>query len=246
MTKRKKSILTLKDILSHLSYNDACKLLGPQAKRLLGSLSSFDLDIQHNVRLTMRRMTMSFQPISKAVVTMQYSERSKSRLLFRCSQCDNNCEHIGAAFSLILEEKLALGLSEAPEPFEKTSELSNTELIELELAARLKRANEEKMAVRSTDPDSPWADYRVRSKQSGKTYRVSVSASIYTRCKVGCRASFPRANWQRNRLSAKPLYICITVMTFHCACRYHQVAVRNSALWCNRLSINQSSLLKNC
>lgn len=174
MTKRKKSTLTLKDILSHLSYNDTCKLLGPQAKRLLGSLSSFDMDIQQNVRLTLRRLTISFKPISKAIVTIQYSERSKSYLMFRCSQCDSNCEHIGAAFSLILEEKVALGLAEEPEPFETTSELSDAELIELELAARVKRAEEEKMAVRSTDPDSPWADYRVRSKQSGKTYRVAL------------------------------------------------------------------------
>jgi hypothetical protein len=38
------------------------------------------------------------------VVTMRLSPQRPQRLLFQCSLCQTTCEHLGAAFSLILEE----------------------------------------------------------------------------------------------------------------------------------------------
>ena len=157
-----------------MSYADACSLLGPKAKQLLASHSAFDVDLRRNVRFTADSFKMSFKPVSRASVTIQTSDQKKSTLSFDCSQCKTVCEHVGAAFSLILEEKVALGLAAPPDPIEQTEALSNEALVERELAARQKRADDEKMSVRAVDPKKPWTDSRVRSKLSGKTYRVAL------------------------------------------------------------------------
>ena len=174
MKKKKNGVLTLRDILSHLSYADACSLLGPKAKQLLASHSAFDVDLRRNVRFTADSFKMSFKPVSRASVTIQTSVQKKSTLSFDCSQCKTVCDHVGAAVSLILEEKVALGLAAPPDPIEQTEVLSDEALVERELAARQKRADDEKMSVRAVDPKKPWTDYRVRSKLSGKTYRVAL------------------------------------------------------------------------
>jgi superfamily II DNA or RNA helicase len=174
MAKRIKNKLGLTDLLSRLSYTDACKLLGPESKRLLSSLGEFEIDISRNVRITSSSLTVSFRPISPAVVTISHSRQNKKSLAFQCTQCNSVCEHIGAVFSLVLEEKLALGLADVPAPFEPTVELTDDELIARELEARKTRADEEKMTVRSIEPTRPWTDYQVSSKQSGRSYRVAL------------------------------------------------------------------------
>ena len=50
---------------------------------------------------------------------------SYDRLHWSCTACESLCEHVGAAFSLILDEKMALGLSAPPPervPVESLSE----------------------------------------------------------------------------------------------------------------------------
>jgi hypothetical protein len=50
------------------------------------------------------------------VVTITMMAETRDRLHWRCNRCARACEHIGAAFSLILEEKMVLGLAEKPKP----------------------------------------------------------------------------------------------------------------------------------
>ena len=78
-------MLTLKDKLSHLSYAQACKLLGPEGKQLIMAGGKYDIDIFDQVTFKKER-----------------------------SACPaRQCEHKGAALSLISEEKMALGLTAA-------------------------------------------------------------------------------------------------------------------------------------
>ena len=83
--------------------------------------------------------------------------------------------HVGATFSLILEEKSALGLAAPPpEPRTPAESLSEDELVERALADRAERAKTEKMKVVAADDTKPWTDYIITSRVSGKSYRVSL------------------------------------------------------------------------
>ena len=174
MTTRKESKLKLSDRLAHLSYQDACNLLGPEGSRLIIGGSKYDIDVSRQVQLDERRFSLRFALPDTAQVTIQQSKRAKRKLQFKCSDCPETCTHIGAAFSLILEEKVALGLALAPDTENLSIDATDDELIEHELAAREKRAEIEKMRVRSADIRTPWTDYQVSSKASGKTYRVAL------------------------------------------------------------------------
>ncbi len=174
MTTKKESDLTLLDRLAYLNYQDACKLLGPEGSRLIIGGSKYDFDISSQVQLDQRRFSLRFALPDTARVIIQSSKRAKRQLQFKCSDCSGPCTHIGAAFSLILEEKVALGLAQAPETENLPIEATDEELIEHELAARTTRAEKEKMRVRSADTRTPWTDYQVSSKASGKTYRVAL------------------------------------------------------------------------
>ncbi|OED37080.1 helicase [Chromatiales bacterium (ex Bugula neritina AB1)] len=174
MATQKESRLSLTDKLSHLNFQDACKLLGPEGSRLIIAGSKFEIDSARQIQLTARRFTLRFEPPDNAVVTIQLSNKAKRRLNFTCSHCESACEHVGAALSFILEEKVVLGLAQVPDLEDVNTELSDEELIERELQARKQRADTEKMRVRSADSSKPWTDYEVSSKASGKTYRVAL------------------------------------------------------------------------
>jgi len=62
------------------------------------------------------------------------------------------CEHAGAAFSLILEEKLALGLADAPPERAPVESQSEEALISQALAEREQRARTEKNAAHVPRP----------------------------------------------------------------------------------------------
>src|SRR5262249_49241819 len=103
--------LTLFDILSRLTFSLAAKLLGPKASHLIVTGGKFDIDLTSQVKFDrdMFRLTLD-----GAAVTLTLSPAARHRLEWRCDTCEVPCEHAGAAFSLILEEKLALGLAGAP------------------------------------------------------------------------------------------------------------------------------------
>ena len=50
----------------------------------------------------------------RQLVTIGLSNDKRQRFDLRCSLCSGACVHQGAALSLVLEEKLALGLSAPP------------------------------------------------------------------------------------------------------------------------------------
>ncbi len=107
-------------------------------------------------------------------MTITTMAEAKNRLRFNCTACQTVCEHIGAAVSLVLEEKTALGLAAEPDERRPLETLSEQELLEQALRDRQERAQTEKFRLQSSDPKQPWADYTVTSALSGKTYRVAL------------------------------------------------------------------------
>ena len=111
---------------------------------------------------------------ARIAVMIGLKDESYDRLHWSCTACESLCEHVGAAFSLILDEKMMLGLAAAPPERVPVESLSETELVETAIEERRERARAERMAVKSADPEQPWTDYTATSTISGKTYRVAV------------------------------------------------------------------------
>jgi hypothetical protein len=163
--------LTLRDVLSHLSYARAKKLLGPRGDALLRRGGQETIDIDGQVRMDANSFTLD---CGESIVTQRLSDAANGRIDFACSTCAIPCEHVGAALSLILEEKLALGLATAPKETVPLESLSDTELIQRALADRAERARTEKMSLTPLDGKGVWSDYEVESGVSGKRYRVAL------------------------------------------------------------------------
>jgi hypothetical protein len=178
-TTRPSGQLSLKDRLSRLSHLEACKLLGPTGAKLIRQAANrWDIKIEEDVflgadlfRLRLPEYTPDGQPLTVSITLMA---EARQRLHWNCSRCIQACEHVGAAFSLILEEKLALGLAAPPKPRVPIESLGEHELVAKALAERAERARIEKMTVRSADASRPWTDYTVTNRTSGKSYRVAL------------------------------------------------------------------------
>jgi superfamily II DNA or RNA helicase len=110
----------------------------------------------------------------KAIVTIVEMTNKPQGLQLNCEKCETRCDHIASVLGMVLDEKSTLGLSAPPDPHEPIENLTEDELVRRALADRQQRAEMERMTLRSTDPDRPWTDYTVTSRQSGKTYRVSL------------------------------------------------------------------------
>ncbi|MEX2175152.1 MAG: DEAD/DEAH box helicase [Pirellulaceae bacterium] len=170
--------LTLRDRLSRLTFLHACKLLGDDGKNLLKRGSQFEIDIAEDVYLGGDLFRVRFgtdgegRPVVASITLMA---EARNRLHYHCTACSGACEHVGAAFSLVLEEKTALGLAAAPpEPRTPVESLGEDELLRRALEEREARAKTEKLKTKSSDADDPWTDYCVTSPISGKTYRVAL------------------------------------------------------------------------
>ncbi len=171
--------LSLKDRLSRLTFSEACKLLGPDGRQLIQRhANAWEFKIREDVFLgsDLFRLRFPNESVDGAplVVTITLMAEARDRLHFRCNHCRRTCEHVGAAFSLILEEKLALGLAAPPKPREPIESLAEDELTQRALAERAERARTEKMSVKTSDATRPWTDYLVTNRLSGKTYRVAL------------------------------------------------------------------------
>lgn len=164
-------MIGLKDLLSHLDYNQAVKYLGPSGKECLTQGGKYDINIDDQIRFTDSMFMLTFDD---CVVTLALDDAKEGRLRINCSRCDTHCEHMGAALSLILEEKTTLGLAEAPPEFVAAESLSEEALVEQAIHERSERAKKEKMSLTALTPDVLWSDYIVSSKESGKSYRLSL------------------------------------------------------------------------
>jgi len=129
--------LTLHDRLSRLNYLHASKLLGEEGGKLIQKGGALDIDIAEQVELTPDRFRLTLPGssdrgtgLSAAVVTIERAADARDYLRWECSACDRACEHVGAAFSLVLEDKMALGLAAPPVERIPLESLSDDKLIE--------------------------------------------------------------------------------------------------------------------
>ena len=164
-------MIHLKDKLSHLNFRQACKLLGPEGEKLIRAGGKYDIDLSEQV--TVGRDLFSLD-LGEAVVTIALDPEKNKRLNFQCSVCTTACEHLGALFSLILEEKMALGLAAPPPERVPIESLSDEELIKQAIKERAERARTEKMRLKALNGKALWTDYIVTNAASGKSYRVAL------------------------------------------------------------------------
>ncbi|MQA91037.1 MAG: helicase [Gemmatimonas sp.] len=162
---------TLFDRLSRLTFTQAVRLLGAEGKRLLHAGGAYDIDLEEQVELTRDAFRIRF---ADTQVTISLNPAATDWLGWTCDTCRRPCAHIGAAFSLILEEKLALGLSAPPPERVPIESMNEEELTARMLAERAERARAEKMRLKSINPDEIWTDYAVTNAASGKSYRVAL------------------------------------------------------------------------
>jgi superfamily II DNA or RNA helicase len=164
-------MLTLKDKLSHLSFVQASKLLGPQGKQLIQEGGKFDIDLFEQVTLNDERFCLR---IEGAEVAVTLDDMKHQRLSIRCNGCQTVCVHQGAALSVILEEKMTLGLAAPPPERVPMESLSEDVLVRKAIEDRREKAQTEKMRLTSLDPSKLWTDYTLTNSASGKCYRVAL------------------------------------------------------------------------
>ena len=168
---KKSHELTLHDRLSRLTYLQASKLLGEEGKRLIQQGGKYEIDLDQEVSLKNDCFRLT---LPECVVTITLADDATRRLRWQCDLCSTACEHVGAAFSLILEEKMALGLAAPPPEQTPVESLSEEELVQQALAEREERAKTERMQLKSLNPEALWTDYTITNPASGKTYRVAL------------------------------------------------------------------------
>jgi superfamily II DNA or RNA helicase len=169
--------LSFHDRLSRLTFEQACKLLGTQGRKLISVGGKREVNIKEDVYLGGDLFRLRFPGLNgdcEAVATLTLTADAKDRLRWNCTTCDEPCWHVGSMFSVLLENKMALGLAEPPKERVPVESLNEAELVRQALAQRAERAKSERMKIRAADPEKPWTDYTVTSALSGKTYRVAL------------------------------------------------------------------------
>lgn len=165
--------------LGSLTYYQACQKLGDDGSKLIRQgAHQFEIQSDRDVYLggDLFRVRVEDPKVTGdvAVVTITLQSARAKQLQTNCDQCVVPCVHQGAAFDFLLDAKSVLGLAMPPDTSVPLELLTEEELIQRALAEREQRAEKEAMHVRSTNPDKPWVDYVVTSKQSGRTYRVAL------------------------------------------------------------------------
>ena len=85
-------MITLKDKLSHLSYTQACKMIGAQGKQLIMAGGKYEIDLFEQVTLTSERFHLN---LTEASVEIALDPSKPRRLSIGCSVCSVACEHQG-------------------------------------------------------------------------------------------------------------------------------------------------------
>jgi superfamily II DNA/RNA helicase len=170
---RPRYALSMRDRLSHLSFDEACKMLGPDGRRLLIRGGCLELAAPDDLRIDDQEARVQWVPEPEGITSRVFFDSgTPGRLRVECSICTAPCVHTGGLLSILLEQKTDLGLA-APPP-EAVRPVGDDELVAQALEERAKRAKTERMKTRSSDASTPWTDYTVRSAISGKTYRVAL------------------------------------------------------------------------
>ena len=158
-----------KNLLSRLTLNKVKKILGNDAEKLLRDGGIYEIEIENDVELTADRLKVQ---TSSFCVELIYNEAFPYKLEIKSSTTLASSE-VGAAFSLILEEKMSLGLSKPPVEWVPIESLSEKELKAQAIADRHERSKRDRIKIKSSDESNPYVDYLITNHNSGKSYRVA-------------------------------------------------------------------------
>jgi hypothetical protein len=177
MTTKPSTALSMRDRLSHLSFDEACKLLGPNGKRLLIRGGGMELASADALRIDDHEARADWEPGPRGLSSrITFDPAKRGRLRAECSVCSTACVHVAGLLSILLEQKTDLGLAVPPPELPRPDD--EAELVAQALSERADRAKKERMRIRSSDPETPWTDYQVTSAISGKTYRVALRSDV--------------------------------------------------------------------
>lgn len=169
--------ITFRDLLSQLNFESASKLLRSEGKRLIIQGGRREIDLQRDAYLGGDLLRVKFPgcgPQPEAVAQITFRSDCRDRLHFNCTSCDENCIHLGAMVSMLLENKTPLGLAVPPKERTAVESLSESQLVSQAITDRRLRARSERMRIVPLEPKRPWSDYLVTSTLSGKCYRVAL------------------------------------------------------------------------
>lgn len=177
--KTKRKINAFHQRLGSLTHYQACQLLGDEGAKLIRDAARLhevqsDRDVYLGGDVYRVRVLDPELESGLAVTTITLMSGRKKQLLCNCDQCAVPCTHLGAAFEFLLDAKSVLGLAMPPDESVPLENLTAKELKQRAFAERASRADEERMRVRSMNPQRPWTDYVVTSERSGRTYRVAL------------------------------------------------------------------------
>ena len=120
---------------------------------------------------------MKFSGITgeRAVASITKMAGATNRLKFNCTACETMCHHVGAAVSLVLEDKTGLGLATPPDEKRPLELLSESELLE-HCAPRAAAAGQGREVPHYVGRFEQAVDrlHRGQPRLSGKTYRVAL------------------------------------------------------------------------
>jgi hypothetical protein len=173
MSTKASHTLSMRDRLSHLSFDEACRILGPDGRRLLIRGGCLELASPDDLRIDDEEARIAWEPeVGGLSSRVFFDPAARGRLRAECSVCTRACVHVGGLLSILLEQKSDLGLAAPPPDIARPAD--EDDLVAQALEERAKRAKTERMKIHSTDPKAPWTDYTITNAISGKTYRVAL------------------------------------------------------------------------
>ena len=165
-------------ILARFTLHQAHQVLGEGGPALIVKGNAIDIDHYKDVSLTADRYTVRFSDGAGVTIVLENARNKKLRV--DCTKCGVSCDHMGAAFGHLLENKILFGFSAPPDEKTPLELLTDKELLERVLHERRQRALSERMRViipkaeKGGKTQSPWCDYVVTNTKSGKAYRVAL------------------------------------------------------------------------
>ncbi|MDR0549606.1 MAG: hypothetical protein LBI10_09410 [Deltaproteobacteria bacterium] len=175
LTKVKPKATTLREVLSRLTFNQASKLLGPHGLSALKSeaVQSVVLTDVESFALTDDHFELTIEGV-KVVFSLTGPNKALAINYAHKPLNPDETWPAAAALSLILEEKVALGLTPPPPAKASLEKLGEEALIDLAIAERRAQAQAEGLIVAKQPLKGVWGDYRVDNPKSGRSFRVSL------------------------------------------------------------------------
>ena len=168
----------------------AASLIGSDGMKFIMKGGSIDLDPDRHIEFTSTHISadLDFQFGNNAYVSLNHDVKSPVgvQVSYYGISDEDYPLGLGALLSFILENKVLLGLAVLPP--EEDEDTSNMDTEERARYDRKERSKVEPMKIEAPEGiESPWVDYLVHAKISGKTYRVALrgleDGSSYCSCR---------------------------------------------------------------